>query len=141
MAETVDELTVEWEEGGDKVVRELAKEIMSKGAWATVAFLSQDLDRKTRKYKPPKISIRRYRKVDGQYRYQSKFNISSEKQALQLVDIIQNWFADEGVGKNAPADPGEGDLTDPNAAEAVNDVDNAAPQKASESSPKSSNDQ
>ncbi len=112
MAESVDGLTVEWEEGGDKVVRELAKEVMSKGAWATVVFLCQDLDRKKRTYRPPKISIRRYKKVSGQYRYQSKFNISSENQATQLVEIIKKWFAEDGAGKNAPVEPREGDLSE-----------------------------
>lgn len=111
MAETVDDLTVEWEEGGDKVVRELAKEVVSKGAWATIVFLCQDLDRKKRTYRPPKISIRRYKKVGGQYRYQSKFNISSENQARQLVDVIDKWFCDGGVGRDASADPRDGDLT------------------------------
>jgi len=111
MAESVDDLTVEWEEGGDKVVRELAKEVVSKGAWATVVFLCQDLDRRKRTYRPPKISIRRYKKVGGQYRYQSKFNISSENQARQLVAVIDKWFGDDGIGKASTPEPREGDLT------------------------------
>lgn len=111
MAESVDDLTVEWEEGGDKVVREVAKEVISRGAWATVVFLCQDLDRKSRTYRAPKISIRRYKKVNGQYRYQSKFNISSENQAHQLVDVISKWFTDGGAGKNATSVPRPGDLT------------------------------
>ncbi|MFH1808846.1 MAG: hypothetical protein ABIJ09_08870 [Pseudomonadota bacterium] len=126
MADSVDDLTVEWEEGGDKVVRELAKEVMSRGAWATVVFLCQDLDRKKRQYRAPKISIRRFKKVGGQYRYQSKFNISSENQALQLVEIIQKWFNDGGVGRDAPAEPREGDLKDAAASEAAQTAEVAA---------------
>lgn len=119
MAESVDELTVEWEEGGDKVVRELAKEVISKGAWATIVFLCQDLDRRKRIYRPPKISIRRYKKVGGQYRYQSKFNISSENQAKQLVDVIDRWFGEGGIGKGASPEPREGDLSAPTADDAA----------------------
>lgn len=125
MAESVDDLTVEWEEGGDKVVRELAKEVISKGAWATIVFLCQDLDRKSRTYRPPKISIRRYKKVSGQYRYQSKFNISSENQASQLVDVIERWFGDEGAGRQATPEPRDGDLTSGGADAAVADADKA----------------
>ncbi len=84
MAETVDEITINYEEDGKLLVKELKKEILTKGAWTTIMFFYQDMDRKTGDYTDPKISIRRYKKVSGIYRQQSKFNIGSAKQAKQI---------------------------------------------------------
>ena len=47
MAETVDELTVEYMEGEEMTVKELDKVVLTKGAWATLMFRYQDLDHKT----------------------------------------------------------------------------------------------
>ena len=93
MASTVDELSIQWEEDGEIVVKEVDKKVLTKGAWTTIAFLTQDLDRKTGEYKPKKVSIRRYRKMNGEYKAQSKFNISNKKQALQLIEILNEWFS------------------------------------------------
>lgn len=102
----IDDLTANWEDPESKELRtkELAKEVLSRGAWATVMFLVQDLDRKTKAYRAPKISVRRYKKSGGSYRYQSSFNISSEKQAREMEAIIDKWFANGGVGRKAMED-------------------------------------
>lgn len=94
MSETVEGLTVNWEEDGVLRVKETAKHVLSKGAWSTVMFLYQELDPKTNEYKDPKISIRRYRKRGGQYMYQSKFNISSQAQAMEISRMIHEWYKD-----------------------------------------------
>ncbi|MBI5789239.1 MAG: hypothetical protein HZA78_10330 [Candidatus Schekmanbacteria bacterium] len=91
MSKTIEEITINYEEDGELLVKELEKEVLTKGAWTTIMFLYQDLDRKTKEYGARQISIRRYRKMNGEYRQQSKFNISSEKQAKQIVDIINKW--------------------------------------------------
>lgn len=92
MAETIDEITVNYEDDGKIVVKELEKEILSRGAWTTIMFLYQDLDRKTGEYKDPKITIRRYKKASGVFRQQSKFNIGSAKQGKQIVETINKWY-------------------------------------------------
>jgi hypothetical protein len=92
MAETIDEITVNYDEGGQLLVKELEKEVLTKGAWSTIMFLYQDMDRKTGEYKDPKITIRRYKKANGTYRQQSKFNIGSAKQAKQIVETINKWY-------------------------------------------------
>ena len=89
--ETVDDLTVTYSEGEDELVREVDKHVLTKGAWATVAFLYQDKDRKTGEFGPTKITIRRYKKMGGVYRQQSKFNISSMKQARELSELFTRW--------------------------------------------------
>ena len=92
MAETVDELTIQYEEDGKVLRKQLDKEVLSKGSWTTIMFLYQDLDRKTGEYGPERVSIRRYQKRDGSYLPRSKFEISSPRQALAIRDKIGNWF-------------------------------------------------
>ncbi len=93
MAETIDEITIEYAEpDGTVVVKELDKEVLTRGAWTTIMFLYEELDRRSGEMKGPKVSIRRYRKQGGYYRQQSKFNISSADQALKVVEVLKRWF-------------------------------------------------
>lgn len=95
MAETADELTVSYNEGGTEIVQELDKEILSKGGWATVLFRYREWDRSKEAYGPEKYSIRRYQKRGGEFRQQSKFNISSKAQAQALIGALQKWLDEE----------------------------------------------
>ena len=95
MAETVDELTANYEEDGILKVKELDKYVLTKGAWATVMFLYQDFDRSKDDYGPKKVTIRRFQKRDGENAYRSKFNISSIDQAKKVVEALQNWIGEE----------------------------------------------
>ncbi|MFT7234556.1 MAG: hypothetical protein ACI9QV_000118 [Methylophagaceae bacterium] len=91
MAETVDELTVEYLEGEEMTVKELDKVVLTKGAWATLMFRYQDLDRKTGEFGPEKYTIRRYQKRNGEYSQRSKFNISSKDQAKSVIAALTKW--------------------------------------------------
>lgn len=103
MAETIDEVSYNYEDEGKLVRKEMKKEVLTKGAWATVMFLYQELDRKTESWGPPKVSIVRFKKSGGVYRKQSSFNISSEKQARQIVEVIEKWYAEVGPQAGAAA--------------------------------------
>jgi len=92
MAEMVDELTVSYSEGETEIVQELDKAILSKGSWATVLFRYREWDRAKEAYGPEKYSIRRYQKRGGEFRQQSKFNISSKAQAQALIEALQKWL-------------------------------------------------
>jgi len=94
VAETIDELTVAYTEDGIETTKELDKVVLTKGAWSTILFRYQDWDRKKEEYGPEKYTIRRYQKRNGEYRQQSKFNISSKEQAKQLIDALQTWTKD-----------------------------------------------
>jgi len=94
VAETIDELTVEYTDEGILTTKELDKVVLSKGAWSTILFRYQDWDRKKEEYGPEKYTIRRYQKRNGEYRQQSKFNISSRDQAQQLIEALQKWVKD-----------------------------------------------
>ena len=91
MAETVDELTVEYMEGEEMTVKELDKIVLTKGAWATLMYRYQDLDRKTGDFGPDKYTIRRYQKRNGEYSQRSKFNISSKDQAKAIIAALTKW--------------------------------------------------
>ena len=95
MSERAEDLTVSYTEDGIETTRELDKVILSKGSWTTILFRYQDWDRAKGQYGPEKYSIRRYQKRGGEYRQQSKFNISSRAQAEALVQALQGWLSQE----------------------------------------------
>jgi hypothetical protein len=91
MPQKPEELTVSYTEDGIELVQELDKAILSKGAWTTILFRYREWDKSKGAYGPDKYSIRRYQKRGGEYRQQSKFNISSRDQALAIVDTLRQW--------------------------------------------------
>jgi hypothetical protein len=92
VAETIDELTVEYVDDGLVTTKELDKVVLSKGSWTTILYRYQDWDRAKEAYGPERFTIRRYQKRGGEYRQQSKFNISSRAQAQALIDALQGWL-------------------------------------------------
>lgn len=93
MATKPEELTIAYEDGGIQTVKELDKEILTRGAWTTVIFRYQEWDRAKSQYGADKFSIRRYQKREGEYRQQSKFNISSPEQARAIIAALEKWLA------------------------------------------------
>lgn len=91
MAETIEDLTVNYEEEGVLIVKEIDKEVLSKGAWTTILFRYQDYDKNTQEYSADKFTIRRYQKRNGQYQTKSKFNISSVAQAQKIIETLTHW--------------------------------------------------
>jgi hypothetical protein len=94
MSETVEDLTIEYEEDGVVTVKELDKKVLTKGAWATLIFKFQNWDRKKEEYGKAAFTIRRYQKRNGAYQQRSKFNISSEDQARQIIEALSGWLED-----------------------------------------------
>ena len=94
MASDVNDITIQYEEDGVVIVKELDKEILSKGAWATVLFRYQQWDKRKNEYGEDSYAIRRYQKVHGEFMQKSKFNISSSKQAEKIVSTLQRWLKD-----------------------------------------------
>jgi hypothetical protein len=94
MAETVDELTIEYVEEDLVKVKQLDKIVLTKGAWSTIIFRYQDWNNTKQEYGPDKYSIRRYQKRNGKYMQQSRFNISSKDQALKIIDALNQWIAE-----------------------------------------------
>ncbi len=91
MSAEIDEITINYEEDGTLIVKELDKEVLSKGAWTTILFRYQDFNRSKKEYGLDKYTIRRYQKRDGKYLPKSKFNISSAKQAKLIIETLGKW--------------------------------------------------
>lgn len=94
MNEKVEDLSVEYEENGQILVKELDKCVLTKGAWATVLFRYQEWRNSTSDYGPDKYCIRRYQKSGGEYKQKSKFVISSPEQAKKIIEVLQKWTDD-----------------------------------------------
>ena len=91
MASDVNEITINYEEDGTVLVKELDKVILSKGAWATIIFKYQQWENSRQAYSPNRYTIRRYRKINNEYVQQTKFNISSDDQANKIIDALSDW--------------------------------------------------
>ncbi len=75
MASNVDEITINYSEDNQLIVKELDKVILSKGAWTTIVFRYQELNRakastarkihhpslsESRRHLPPQIQIQHF---------------------------------------------------------------------------------
>ncbi|MGW8195583.1 MAG: hypothetical protein ACWGOX_15100 [Desulforhopalus sp.] len=94
MSTTIDDLTINYEEDGVLVVKETGKEVLSKGAWTTILYRYNNLDRKTGEYGKDMFTIRRYQKRQGDYIMKSKFNISSSEQAKKIISTLDSWISE-----------------------------------------------
>jgi hypothetical protein len=92
MSTTVDDITINYEEDGILLVKELDKVILSKGAWATIIFKYQQWDKRQQKYGQDLYTVRRYQKRGDTYQQKSKFNISSRDQAAKIVEALRKWL-------------------------------------------------
>jgi hypothetical protein len=107
MPSDVKEITINYEENGVQLVKELDKVILSKGSWATIMFKYQQWEPANQQYGPVLFTIRRYRKRNDDYRQQSKFNISSAEQAKKIISTLQLWVSQQPEAV-AAAPAGEG---------------------------------
>lgn len=92
MSETIDNLTIAFVEEGQETIRELDKQVLSKGAWTTIVFRYQEWEAAKQTFGAPKYAIRRYQKRNNQYWLKSKFTISSNDQAEKLITILSDWL-------------------------------------------------
>ncbi len=92
MTSTVEELTITYEEDGIETIKELDKQVLTKGAWSTIIYRYQDWNRSKEEYGPDKYTIRRYQKRNGEYQQKSKFNISSKDQAERIIAALESWI-------------------------------------------------
>jgi len=89
---TIDDITINYEEDGVQLVKELDKVVLSKGAWTTIIFRYQQWERQKQEYGPDRYTVRRYQKRGDDYLQKSKFNISSRDQAAKIVEALQSWL-------------------------------------------------
>ena len=94
MTTSADDITINYEEDGVLLVKELDKVILSKGAWTTILFRYQNFSKSTGEYGKDMYTIRRYQKRQGTYIPKSKFNISSAEQAKKIIKALERWTTD-----------------------------------------------
>jgi hypothetical protein len=95
MAETVDEISINYEDGGELIVEELDKIVLTKrGPWTTILFRYRELDKKTGQFGGPKATIRRFQKHQGIYKKRDTVNLTAESSQV-LIPILQQWLKDE----------------------------------------------
>ena len=95
MSATIEDLTINYEEDGVQIVKETGKEVLSKGAWTTILYRYNNLDRKTGEFGKDMYTIRRYQKRQGEYLTKSKFNISSTEQAKKIINTLEKWTSED----------------------------------------------
>ncbi len=94
MSSDVDDITIQYEEEGQVLVKELDKDILTKGAWATILFRYQNWSRAKEEFSKEMFTIRRYQKRNGEYSPKSKFNISSTEQAKKIITTLEKWVSE-----------------------------------------------
>jgi hypothetical protein len=92
MASDISEITVNYEEEGVLVVKELEKEVLTKGTWSTIMFKYQQWDKNKNDYGPVLYTIRRFQKRNDVYWQKAKFNISNKELAQKIVDVLVRWI-------------------------------------------------
>jgi hypothetical protein len=92
----IDDISINYEEDGVLVVEELDKVVLSRGAWVTIIFKYHQWEQAKDSYGQVRFTIRRYRKMNDEYRQQAKFNISSVDQASKIIDALNGWIGEEG---------------------------------------------
>lgn len=106
MVETINDLTVECVEDGVVTLKELNKIILTKGAWCTIIYKIQTWNRSKKSYNPVSYTIRRYQRYGCEFKQRSKFTISSNKQAKNIIDALTKWMQ-ESDKKNIKANKEE----------------------------------
>ena len=96
MFSDIDDITINYEEDGVQVVDELDKAILTRGAWVTIIFRYRQWEQSKENYSPDRFTIRRYRKINNEYRQQAKFNISSIDQAKKIIEALNGWIDEAG---------------------------------------------
>ena len=85
-------ITVDYEEDGVLIRKQIDSVIISRGAWPLVLYLYQEIDPATDNYKEPRAMLVKYRKVRGVYRKHSSINITNSAHALKISEVLQKWF-------------------------------------------------
>jgi hypothetical protein len=96
--ETVNDITIAFEEDGETVIEQLDKVVIQKGVWAVVLFRYQEKDRKTGAFQAPKACLRRYQKFKGEYRKRDSMNLSKSSAQL-LVETVGGWLEQGLLGE------------------------------------------
>jgi hypothetical protein len=91
MAETIDEICIDYEEEGHLLVEQLDKVVLFKGAWTTILFRYREFDRKTETWGSAKATIKRFQKHQGIFKKRDSVNLSTPV-ARALIESLSQWI-------------------------------------------------
>jgi hypothetical protein len=112
MFDALDELTYDHEDDGVLVRKQLERVVIARGAWATVMFLYEELDRATGSFGAPKIAFVRLKKSRGAYRKHASFTIAGGDETRRLGAILAGWSAKMGeTEERVPGDELDADAS------------------------------
>ena len=97
MAETLEELTYDYEEDGTLVRKEIDRVVLTKGGWATMMFLFQELDLERDAWQPAKVAIVRFQKVRGLWKKHAAWNLAGADEAHAVAAQLGAWFTDDAA--------------------------------------------
>ncbi|MDR1050613.1 MAG: hypothetical protein LBP95_05940 [Deltaproteobacteria bacterium] len=106
MAETVDEICIDFEDEGELKIEQLDKVVLTKGAWTTILFRYRERDAKKDAWGPAKATIKRYQKHQGVYKKRDSVNLAAPV-ARQLIETLTEWL-DAGL-LETPEKPPKGE--------------------------------
>ena len=92
MASQLDDLTVNQEENGRLVVKELSRLVLSTGNRATIIFKFQLWDASLSDYGPVQVTINRYQKIKGEYQKQSQLHLLNKTKVQDMLEVLQEWL-------------------------------------------------
>lgn len=98
MAETINDITVAYEEESEVLVEELDKVILNRGAWTSILFRYRERNRQTGEMGAPKATLRRYQKYQGVFKKRDAINLSADAARI-LVSTLDQWLNDGLLGK------------------------------------------
>jgi hypothetical protein len=98
--ETIDDITIAYEEEGEPVVEELDKVVLQKGVWAVILFRYRERNKRTGAFDPPKATLKRYQKFKGAYKKRDSVNLPY-KSAVTLVAQLNDWISNGLLGEEA----------------------------------------
>ncbi len=87
----LDEVQYDLEVDGEQVRQQLARRVWEKAGWATVAISFRERD-KEGEWKPPKLALLRFRKLDEVWKKQASLTMSGPE-AAQLSAALAEWFS------------------------------------------------
>lgn len=94
-AATLDKLTADYEKYGIRFRRQISKTILRKsGAWASLAFVFQDLDVETNEYGGPQLMLATFRISGGKYVRNSYYIVKDSRESETIRILAKKVFGD-----------------------------------------------
>jgi hypothetical protein len=85
----IDDLILEYDE--ESGIEELGRRILSRGSWASIAFLVRTRRDSDAEWEGPFLWLHRYQKVAQGWKLASRFHTTDKKQLDNMLDALKEW--------------------------------------------------